>query len=110
MMQITCRCGEVPSRSDFGSDIWELEFNQLIKIHKWEEIVRKSLIKTISKYEKRLSNLKVNVKLTETEEDVDSKNYSRVKRKADIYISGTLANKSELFEFNTSVYVSPLSQ
>ena len=39
--------GEVIGREDFGSMIWDLEFNQLVKISDWEEGVKNSLIKTI---------------------------------------------------------------
>ncbi len=39
--------------------IWDLEFNQLVKISDWEEGVKNSLIKTIEKYEKRLRNVDV---------------------------------------------------
>ncbi len=110
MMQITCRYGEVAGREDFGSDIWELEFNQLVKLHKWEELVRKSLIRTVNKYENRLYDVKVNVVLSEVEMDASSKTYSEIKRKAVIRVAGRLFQTGEVFNFNTSVYVSPLSQ
>jgi len=110
MMLITCRHGEVAGREDFGSDIWELEFNQLVKLHRWEEIVRKSLIHTINKYENRLHDVKVRVVLSEVDDDVSSKTYSEIKRKAVITIAGRLYQTGEVFNFSTSVYVSPLSQ
>ena len=54
MLLILSHHGEVIGREDFGSMIWDLEFNQLVKISDWEEGVKNSLIKTIEKYEKRL--------------------------------------------------------
>ncbi|MBL4746743.1 MAG: GPW/gp25 family protein [Flavobacteriaceae bacterium] len=110
MMQITCRYGEVAGRKDFGSDIWELEFAQLVKLHEWEEVVQKSLMHTVTKYEHRLYDVKVNVVLSEVDVDVYSKTYSEIKRKAVIRIAGRLFQTGEIFNFNTSVYVSPLSQ
>ncbi|MFL1895009.1 GPW/gp25 family protein [Aquimarina sp. 2-A2] len=110
MMQITSRYGEVAGRNDFGSDIWELEFNQLIKIYEWEERVRLSLQESIIKYEHRLSDTKVHVSLSEVDTDVDSKKYSEVRRKAIITVTGTITQTGVAFNFNTTLYVSPLSQ
>lgn len=110
MMQITSRYGEVAGRNDFGSDIWELEFNQLVKIYEWEERVKNSLISTITKYETRLTDVKVQVSLREIDTDLDSKKYSQVRRKAIIDVSGNIVHTGVAFNFNTSIYVSPLSQ
>ncbi|WP_459211975.1 GPW/gp25 family protein [Aquimarina rhabdastrellae] len=110
MMQITCRYGEVAGRHDFGSDIWELEFNQLVKLYEWEERVKTSILTAITKYEKRLKNIKVNVSLSEIDTDVDSKHYSAIRRKAIIDVKGIMEHTGEVFKFNTTVYVSPLSQ
>lgn len=110
MMIITCRYGEVAGKSDFGCEIWELEFNQLIKIHEWEDIVESSILKSVSKYEKRIKNVKIKVSLKEVDDDIRSKSYSQVKRKAIINIAGNLIDRDDVFNFNTSIYVSPLSQ
>lgn len=110
MMQITSRYGEVAGRSDFGSDIWELEFNQLVKIYEWEERVRVSLLESIVKYETRLTDVKVGVSLSEIDTDIDSEKYSQVRRKAVINVSGNIIQTGVAFNFNTSLYVSPLSQ
>lgn len=110
MMIITSRYGEVSGRDDFGSDIWELEFNQLVKIHEWEERVKNSLIEKITKYETRLINIKVGVILNEIDNDIDSKKYSEVRRKAIISVTGIIEETGVSFNFNTSIYVSPLSQ
>jgi len=111
MMQITCRYGEVVGKQDFGSAIWELEFNQLVKIYEWEETVRKSLEDTIRKYEKRIINLDVNVDLSEVDTDISlSKGFSEIRRQAIISVSGNLKHSGVKFNFNTTLFVSPLSQ
>ncbi|WP_271783481.1 GPW/gp25 family protein [Aquimarina algiphila] len=110
MMLIISRYGEVAGKDDFGSDIWELEFNQLVKIYEWEEKVRLSLVHAITKYEKRLSDIKVVVSLSEVDTDVDSKTYSQIRRKAIIGVSGNIVQTGVPFSFDTSIYVSPLSQ
>jgi phage baseplate assembly protein W len=110
MTLITCRYGEVSGMNDFGSEIWELEFSQLIKIHDWEEKVRNSIILGVKKYETRLKDVEVNVKLSEIEDDKHSKKYAEVRRQALIYVSGIIRDTDQQFNFNTKIYVSPLSQ
>lgn len=109
MLLILSHNGEVIGREDFGSMIWDLEFNQLVKISDWEEGVRNSLINTISKYEKRLRNVNVDVTLLEIEEENVNK-MSHIRRKAQIVVTGTMDRTNEKFNFSTSLYISPLSQ
>lgn len=109
MLLILSHNGEVVGREDFGSMIWELEFNQLVKKSDWEEGVKNSLINTIEKNEKRLRNVDVNVTLLEIEEENTSK-ISHIRRKAQITVTGIMDKTNEEFRFNTSLYISPLSQ
>lgn len=110
MMLVTCRYGEVAGRPDFGSEIWELEFNQLVKVYEWEEKVRVSLENAVAIYEKRLKDVEVIVSLTEIENEVYHKEHKEIKRKADVYIQGTIIYSDTPFQFNTTLFISPLSQ
>lgn len=109
MLLILSHNGEVIGREDYGSMIWELEFNQLVKIRDWEEGVRNSLIETIRKYEKRLRNIDVDVTLMEIEEENMNK-ISHIRRRAQIRVTGIMDKTNERFNFTTSLYISPLSQ
>lgn len=110
MLQITSRYGEVAGRPRFGSDIWELEFNQLVKIYEWEENVKNSLLKSIETYEKRLYDVEVTVSLKEVGSELNAKEARNIRRKADIYVSGKVIYKELPFHFTTTIYISPLSQ
>ena len=111
MMMITSRYGEVVSKADFGSAIWELEFNQMVKVHKWEELVERSLIDTMSKYEYRLSDLKIDVTLNEVDPHLsDLEDRSEVRKQASISVEGKIKHSGTKFMFNTQLLVSPLSQ
>ncbi|OEK09824.1 lysozyme [Flavivirga aquatica] len=110
MMQITSRYGEVAGRPDFGSDIWELEFNQLVKVYEWEEDVKQSLLKTINLYEKRLYDVDVTVNLSEFEKESSLRRRRDIRRKADIFVTGKIIYQDLPFHFNTVLYISPLSQ
>ena len=107
MLIITTSYGEVPDDKEYGSEIWELEFEQHIKKRDWEAKVRKSLYDSIAKYENRLNLISVDVALDEVEEQ-DLKR--SVRRKANIIIKGTIKNNNLPFNFHTKLNISPVSQ
>lgn len=109
MMLITSRYGEVVGKDDFGSDIWELEFSQLVKINEWEEQVRSSLESSINKYEQRLRNISIDVVLSEVDDDFSNKKNVHIRRKAQITIKGIMRDNDIPFNFGTVLYISPLS-
>lgn len=109
MMMIVSKYGEAESKDDYGSVIWNLEYNQTVFNQDWEENVKKSLEKTIVKYEHRLKNIEVNVELTEVEEEIRNK-YPNARRRVKIGMRGLLILNDNPFYFNTYLYISPLSQ
>ena len=109
LLLIVSHNGEVTGKDDYGSIIWELEFNQLVKICDWEDGVRNSLIHTITKYEPRLRDIDVTVTLSEIEEENKSK-ISHARRRAQIGVTGIINKTNQEFNFSTLVYISPLSQ
>lgn len=109
MMLIVSRHGEVEGKEDYGSIIWDLEFNQVLKNADWEEEVRKSLEATITKYESRLKDIHVRAELTEVEEDIRNK-YPNARQRVRLWVSGVMNRSDEQFNFSTHLYISPISQ
>lgn len=109
MMIVTSHYGEVVSREDYGSAIWELEFHQLVRADVWEDEVSASLLATINKYEPRLKQIEVKVTLSEIE-DYSHHSKVHIRRKADITVKGQLVTNQLSFYFTTAIYISPLSQ
>lgn len=109
MLLVVSRYGEMESRDDYGSMIWNLEYNQAVFNKDWEEDVRKSLAATIAKYEHRLKDISVDVYLTAAEEEVRNK-YPNARRRVQITVNGLLISNDKPFYFNTYLYISPLSQ
>lgn len=111
MMMITSRYGEVVSKADFGSAIWELEFNQMVKVHQWEELVERSLVDTMTKYENRLTDLVIDVSLSEIDPHLSNvEDRAEVRKQASISVEGKIKHSGTKFMFNTQLLVSPLSQ
>jgi phage baseplate assembly protein W len=107
MLIVTTSFGEIPENPEFGTVIWDLEFNQHIKKRDWEESVKNSLFESISKYEKRLNLTSVIIKL----DDIDDRDLKlSIRRKANIIINGLIKNSLVPFNFHTKLNISPISQ
>ena len=109
MVLIVSRYGEVEGKEDYGSVIWDLEFNQVLKNADWEEKVRQSLEATITKYESRLKDIHVRVELTEVEEDVRNK-FPNARQRVRVWVNGVMVRNDQQFNFSTHLYISPISQ
>ncbi|CAZ94479.1 GPW/gp25 family protein [Zobellia galactanivorans] len=91
----------------FGSEIWETDFDLLINANVLKERIKKSLKNQIETYEKRLSNIDLNVELMESL----SSNTNKVRLKKYLYITikGTIIKTDEPFSFTGDYYLAPLS-
>ena len=107
MLIITTSFGEIPEKPEYGTIIWDLEFNQHIKKRDWEELVRNSLFEAISINELRLNLTNITITLDEVNES-DLK--LSIRRKANIIIDGILKNSLVPFNFHTKLNISPISQ
>lgn len=109
MLLIVSHPGEIVGKEHFGSIIWELEYNQLVKTRDWENKVSESLNNTIGLYEKRLKNVNVEVRLSEIENETVYKS-SQIRKQASISVHAEIKDTDEPFFFSTVVFISPLSQ
>jgi len=91
----------------FGSEIWETDFDLLVNANVMKERIKRSLTKQINSYEKRLSNIDLNIELMES---LSSKtNKVRLKKYLYITIRGTIVKTDEPFVFTGDYYLAPLS-
>ncbi len=91
----------------FGSEIWETDFDLLVNANVLKERIKKSLKEQVQTYEKRLSNIDLNVELMESL----SANTKKVRLKKYLYITikGTIIKTDEPFVFTGDYYLAPLS-
>ena len=93
---------------NFGCELWDFDFELMIKAQDYEQRLSKSLLDTIIKYENRLTNIVVNIVIT-NEEIVNTPLESRVaKQKATINVSARIKETEEAFSFQTSFYLNPM--
>ena len=106
---IMTRFGEHRSDYGFGCEIWDLDFELIVSENKWEEKLRQSLLKSITSHEDRLSNIEINVKISEIQKFHSIKQFVEIKKKVNIQLTGTMHKTGEDFVFSNSLFLSPLA-
>lgn len=106
---IFTRYGENRHNTNFGCEIWDLDFELIVSESIWEEKFRKSLLKSIVDCEERIYNTDVEVKITEVENIYPLRKITEIKKKVDITIRALIKATGEKYFFNTALFLSPLS-
>ena len=104
---ITTYFQEYTFDENFGSEIWETDFDLLTNPNVLKEQIRNSLQDKISTYEKRLSNVKVQLYLGE---DLSQKvEKVRLKKYLTIKVIGKVIKTDEQYTFSGNYFLAPLS-
>src|SRR4051812_48845157 len=64
---IVSQQGDHRHNPSFGCEIWDLDFDLIMSIRKWEEKLRRSLLTAIAENEGRIEKTEVEVKVSEVE-------------------------------------------
>jgi phage baseplate assembly protein W len=106
---IMTRFGEHRSDPTFGCEIWNLDFELIISARMWEEKLRQSLLNSITTHEYRLANIEIAVAITDIEKFNMLEQFTEIKKRVDIEVTGTIKKTGEPFVFHTNMFLSPLS-
>ncbi len=104
---ITTAFKEYKHDHDFGSEIWETDFDLLTNVNRLKEQIKTSLSTKIKTLEKRLSNINVNIVLGESV--VPNATKTRLKKQLKIEIKGIVKKTNEPYYFTGMYYIAPLS-
>lgn len=106
---IMTKFGEHRSDPTFGCEIWNLDFELIISARLWEEKLRQSLMNSITTHEYRLANVEIAAAITDIEKFNLLKQFTEIKKRVDIQVTGTIKKTGEPFAFHTNLFLSPLS-
>lgn len=104
---LTTAFGEFPADEAFGCSIWDNDFDNLTSTPKIKEIIRQSILQSVSQYEQRLD--KVRVELVIRQEELPEVKGRRMKKRIEIIITGILRLTNDRFKKGYSFFVGPLS-
>src|SRR4051812_4580532 len=106
---LVTRFGEHRNDPGFGCEIWELDFELIVCASIWEEKLRQSLLKSIAAHEPRLSDVQISISVADIEKQNYFKQFTEIKKRVNIILSGTIRATGEPFQFRTNMFLSPLS-
>lgn len=102
----TTHFGENKQDDSFGNELWEHDFIAIENVQAFKEKVADSLQKAISQHEKRLSNIKVNVRFDQIMTTVYNR---RIRQRIQIITNGILRKTNEPFSHTEVFFMGPLS-
>lgn len=93
----------------FGCELWEVDFELITNENLWLEKVRRSILGSVGKYEQRLDDLVVNLKILQETQDSRYNSTKSIKKKLEIKVEGKILQTGEPYYSSMNIYLSPLS-
>ena len=107
---ITTCPGEHVFDRDFGSEIWDMDFERIVSLETWKTKFKEFLHKAISLYERRIEKCDLMLEVSDVlHENVFDANVS-VRKRVDIYLQATIVSSGERLNFHHRLYLGPLSK
>ncbi len=102
---ITTFSGENNQDPNYGSSFWDYDYNIHISSEERRELVRSSLLQQVDSYEKRLTDVSVQVEVRQTE--LSSKGTQHLRYRLEIRVFGKIAISNEPYQFATAFFIGP---
>lgn len=104
---IETRYGEHQGDMNFGCEIWDFDFDIMVKKEDYELKLKHSLEATVAVYERRLIDTDVNVLIAD-KEVANISGANEMKKQATITIHARVRETLEPFYFQTIFYLNPI--
>lgn len=102
--------GENCFDGEYGTRIWEMDFERIVSLDTWKNRFTECLSQSISKYEKRISDCEYRLEVTDVlKESAVSRNVS-VRKKVEIFINATVNSTGERCSLYYTLFLGPLSK
>lgn len=105
---MTCP-GEHKYDPDFGCKIWDLDFERVVSMQKWEGQFMQYIVDAIKKYERRVQEVDTRVKFYDIRNEHDLSGAISIRKRVDIQIDVILLSSNKSCCFYYSFYLGPLS-
>lgn len=92
----------------FGNAIWENEFEHIQHNNPLREHIRQSVLKSITCYEPRIEQVKVDIHISQ--EELQTALLKRLHERVDVHISAIIIKTREPFRHHEHFYIAPLAQ
>jgi phage baseplate assembly protein W len=107
---LVTHCGEHSFNLQYGTRLWDLDFENITSRSTWDEIFKDYILQAIALNEKRLKDVRVEIDVMDTaREDMVTLGYS-VRKQVDIIIHGTVVSTGKPCVFKHIIYLGPLTR
>ena len=89
-----------------GCEIWDFDFVNITNYQLFKEKIKGSLLQTISKYEPRLSDVRIDIQIQQVEIRISNR---RTKCQITLKVDGTLTKTNESYAYLENFFIGPLS-
>lgn len=104
---ITTIFGEYKYDLEFGTIIWETDFNLLANPNQLKDLIKESVFEKVKKYETRL--IVTDVTLEVVEDTLSYETNIRVKKRLDIVVYGIIKQTNQPYYYKSSYFLAPFS-
>lgn len=104
---ITTIFGEYKYDLEFGTIIWETDFNLLANPNQLKDLIKESVHEKVRKYETRL--IVTDVTLEVVEDTLSYETNIRVKKRLDIVVYGIIKQTNQPYYYKSSYFLAPFS-
>lgn len=108
MIIMTCP-GEHKYDPDFGCKIWDLDFERVVSMHRWEGQFMQYILEAIQKYERRVQEVDARVKFYDVRSEYERSGSISIRKRVDIQIDAVIISSKKKCCFYYSFYLGPLS-
>lgn len=99
---------EVKHDSSFGTEIWKYDFENIYNTHFLKDELKKSIINSIRKNERRLINVEIDLQIDQVEIGTKIQN-KRIKTQIKMIIRGVIDKTNEPLKHQEVFFIGPLS-
>lgn len=103
------RPGEHGFDSEFGTRLWEMDFENISSINKWKARFTALAKEAIEKYENRLKDIELTIDIKEVVREETAMQGFSVRKRVDLIILGTVISINQKRGFKHILYLGPLS-
>ncbi|MDR2144914.1 MAG: GPW/gp25 family protein [Tannerella sp.] len=106
---ITTCPGEHKFDPGFGCDIWELDFENVVSVQRWESNFVNYISNAIRKYEPRIREIETTVHFFDVKNQHEFSGAISIRKRVDIRINAEILSSDKKCAFLYSLYLGPLT-
>jgi len=108
LLLTTCP-GEHKFDKNYGCRIWDMDFERVVFREKWESDFKRYIEEAIIKYEPRLREVSVTIRIMEVVKEDKVMKSTAIKKKVQVLVDAIRASCGEGCGFNYALYLGPLT-